>query len=294
MIPLLILLLVAPQALAWNGAGHRLVAAIAWRQMTPASRHNAGDLLARHPHWSQWTAKAKGVTPDYAAFLEASTWADDIRKDPRYSDEGSLAPSPALPGLTDTARHKNWHYADFTDSGGHRDGELDQQIERLSRLLRDPHQDSAAKVYALPWLIHLVGDIHQPLHVGSRDDEGGNQVEIEDPFTPRYPFTTLHRWWDDLPGPPWLRGQRLETAADALVAAYPPPRQGNTELWREESRLLSRSAAYPRSTGSLLPTIDATFRDTARETANRRLAEAGYRLGRLLNRLLDGVPRETE
>ena len=58
--------------------------------------------------------------------------------------------------------------------------------------------------------------------------------------------------------------------------------------------MLSRSAAYPRSTGSLLPTINATFRDTARETANRRLAEAGYRLGRLLNRLLDGVPRETE
>lgn len=280
--------------MAWNGAGHRLVAAIAWRQMSPASRYHSAQLLARHPHWAQWTAKARPADRDYQAFLEASTWADDIRRDPRYYDESNETPTPPLPGLSDTARHTHWHYADFTASGERRDGELDQQIERLTRLLLDPRQPEAAKVHALPWLIHLIGDIHQPLHVGSRDDEGGNQVEIEDPFTPRYPFTNLHRWWDDLPGPPWLRGQRLEAASDALVSAFPAPRQGDAKLWREESRALSRDSVYPPTAGSLLPTIDAGFRQNARETANRRLAEAGYRLGHLLNRLLNGVPRETE
>ena len=62
---------------------------------------------------------------------------------------------------------------------------------------------------ALPWLLHLVADIHQPLHVGLDGDEGGNKVEIENPFNKRLPFTNVHTYWDDLPGPPWLRGKRL-------------------------------------------------------------------------------------
>ncbi|MBS1189902.1 MAG: hypothetical protein H6R10_1694 [Rhodocyclaceae bacterium] len=289
----LALLLTTLPAWGWNAAGHRLVAAIAWRQMSPIAQHRVTDLLQIHPDYRKWTAKA-GDNPGYTAFLEASTWPDDIRKDRRFHDEGREAPTPPFPGMADTARHKDWHYVDQF-SNKVRDGELDHQLERLTRLLRNPGTPPAERAYALPWLIHLLADIHQPLHVGSRDDGGGNRFEIENPFNRRLPFTNLHTWWDDLPGPPWLRGPRLERAADALLASQPkPPRQGSLALWEKESRELSRETAYPAATGSLLPAITADFAARSQAVANQRLATAGYRLGRLLEGTFGQVSRETE
>ena len=267
-------------AQAWNAAGHRLVAVIAWQQLSPPARTAIATALARHPDHARWLADARSAEP-VDLFAEASTWPDDIRNDPRFHDEDRDPPTPALPGFADTARHKRWHYVDLDASGKVHSGEVDRQIERLTKLLkssRDPEQIA----YALPWLLHLVADIHQPLHVGRHGDEGGNQVEIENPFNKRLPFSSLHLYWDDLPGPPWLRGKRLDDSASRLLARYPAPEQGSVSLWKEEShRLLP--AAYPNESGSLLPIIDEDFHRASRDTANRRLVDAGYRLGRLLD-----------
>jgi hypothetical protein len=288
------LVLAASSALAWNAAGHRLVAAIAWRQMSPSTQQAATALLRQHPDYFKWIAKA-GDAPDYIAFLEASTWADDIRSDSRFYDEHREPSTAPRPGLVDTARHKSWHYVDLRPDGGVRDGELDRQLERLIRELRSPATSPPEKAFALPWLIHLMGDIHQPLHVGSRDDEGGNRFEIENPLNARLPFSNLHTWWDDLPGPPWLRGARLEKAVDALLVAHPQaPQQGNIAGWRDESWKISRDLAYPDATGSLLPIVTAEFRAQSRAIADQRLAVAGYRLGRLLEDIFSRVSRETE
>jgi len=289
----LLLVGVTLPALAWNGAGHRLVAAMAWRQMTPGAREAVTELLAQHPDQRRWPGKTDS-DPGYTAFLAASTWPDDIRNDPRFYDEDRETATPALPGLADTARHKTWHYVDFDDDGRRRAGELDRQIDRLALLLRDRHSRPGERTYALPWLIHLVADIHQPLHVGSRDDEGGNRVAIENPLNPRFPFTNLHAWWDDLPGPPWLRGKRLEQVAEALLATHPLPQdQGDVVTWLDESRSLSRRQVYPDAAGDAPATITLAFRDQSRRIANDRLAAAGYRLGRLLESIFAGVPRET-
>ena len=83
--------------MAWNAAGHRLVAAIAWRQMSPEARQTAGQLLAQHPDWAKWTARSKAEAADYQAFLEAAPWADSLRNDPRFYDEGEESPTPPLP-----------------------------------------------------------------------------------------------------------------------------------------------------------------------------------------------------
>lgn len=281
----------APAALAWNAAGHRIVAAIAWRQLPPAGQATAADILAGHPHYPRWIAKADGVA--YQAFLEASTWADDIRRDPRYYDDGEETPTPPLPGLADTARHKDWHYVDSDAGGNLRAGQLDRRLEQLAALLRNPRSSAAARTHALPWLIHLVGDAHQPLHVGSHDDDGGNRVDIENPFNPRLPRTNLHTWWDDLPGPPWLRGKRLEQVVDALLADYPPPAAGPVATWIRESRSLGRDKAYPPAADGEVAVISESFRDQSRIIANRRLVAAGYRLGWLLAEVLAAVPRET-
>lgn len=283
-------------AYAWNAAGHRLVAVIAWQQLTPPTREAISAVLARHPDHDRWVEKARS-RDGIALLAEASTWPDDIRNDPRFYDEDREPPTPALPGLPDTARHKRWHYVDLDAAGKVRDGELDRQIERLSHLLQAKGRATGTNnqiPYALPWLLHLVADIHQPLHVGQHGDEGGNKVEIENPFNKRLPFSSLHLYWDDLPGPPWLRGERLEKNAARLLDNYPKPAQGDVALWRAESHQLL-AFAYPKASGSLLPIINEDFQRDARAIANRRIVEAGYRLGRLLESLFSQpVSRETQ
>lgn len=274
------LFLSSSTAHAWNAAGHRLSAVIAWQQMSPGTRDFVTEALSRHPDYHRWQEKA-GSGQAIDIFAEASTWPDDIRRDPRFHDKGRNAPPTAQPGLLDNSRHQDWHYVDLGADGRVRAGELDRQIVRLSQLLRsttDPRQISAI----LPWLSHLVGDIHQPLHVGRHGDEGGNRVEIENPFNKRLPFSSLHLYWDDLPGPPWLRGKRLHAAAARLLAHYPPPAQGSVALWRDESHR-RLATAYPATAGSLLPVITEDFHRQAHDTAGRCLVEAGYRLGRLLD-----------
>ena len=276
----LIFSVLALPAQAWNAAGHRLVAVIAWQQLSPPAREAIATHLARHPDHGRWVDKARSSAA-LDLFAEAATWPDDIRNDPRFFDEDREPPTPPLPGLPDTARHKRWHYVDLDTQGKVREGELDSRIERLVQVLKASQRPEQIS-YALPWLLHLVADIHQPLHVGRHGDEGGNQVEIENPFNKRLPFSSLHLYWDDLPGPPWLRGKRLADNAARLLERYPAPEQGNVALWREEShRLLD--TAYPTEAGSLLPMVSEAFHRTSRDTANRRIVEAGYRLGRLLD-----------
>ena len=278
-------------ASAWNAAGHRLTAVIAWQQLSPTAQMAIIEALSRHPDYERWVEKSRS-TKGIAIFSEASTWPDDIRNDPRFYNEDREPATPALPGLADTARHKHWHYADLNASGKTESGELDRQIERLSRVLRSTGKKAEIS-NALPWLLHLVADIHQPLHVGRHGDEGGNQIEIENPFNKRLPFSSLHVYWDDLPGPPWLRGKRLENNAARLLENHAAPAQGNVTLWRDEShRLLAE--AYPDANGSLLPIITEDFHRRSREIAERRIVEAGYRLGNLLEDIYGHrVPRET-
>ena len=276
---LLMPLLGIPNALAWNAAGHRLVALIAWEQLSPASREFVAGELARHPDHARWVARAGG-RGDAAIFVEASTWPDDIRNDPRFFDETRDPPTGQLPGYPDMARHKHWHYVDLDRHGQAVEGEIDTEIRRLARLSRSTSKNGQIS-YDLPWLLHLVADLHQPLHVGYHEDDGGNTVTVENPFNPRVPFPNLHQYWDDLPGPPWLRGTRLEKKAQRLLSEYPPPQPGNVATWRAESHaLLTR--AYPTESGSLLPIVSDSFHREASKIAERRIVDAGYRLGWLL------------
>lgn len=278
-------------ASAWNAAGHRLTAVIAWQQLSPAAQSAISEALSRHPDYERWIEKSRS-TDGVEIFAEASTWPDDIRHDPRFYDDDREPATPSLLGLSDTARHKRWHYVDLDAAGKTKSGELDAQIERLSRLLRSTGKKAEIS-YALPWLAHLVADIHQPLHVGRHGDEGGNRVEIENPFNKRLPFSSLHVYWDDLPAPPWLRGKRLAQNAARLLEAHPLPVQGNVALWRDESHHLL-TEAYPDANGSVLPIITEEFRRRSRAIADRRIVEAGYRLGGLLEIIFgQRVPRET-
>lgn len=282
-------------ALAWNGAGHRLVAAVAWRQMDEGTRTTVGRILAAHPDQAAWLARNRQAEPAYAAFLEASTWADDIRRDARFHDDDDTA-TPAIAGFPDMARHRYWHYVDqplfaapVTRPGN---GELDLRLARLGEMLAKAGKDESARAYALAWLIHLVGDAHQPLHTVSRydgegrGDDGGNALWVDSPFHPRRREMTLHAYWDDLPGPPWLRGSRLEAAADRLMPlGGQPGTPGSVRQWLTEGRKLSETVVYADLDGEV-PTLDARYHERAQRTARECVALAGKRLALLLEELL--------
>jgi hypothetical protein len=107
-----LLLLVAAPALAWNAAGHRISAMIAWESMDAGTKSAVGQLLRQHPDYERWQARAHGGDPELTAFLEASTWPDDIRKDRRFYTAGREEPTATLPGFPDMERRLHWHYVD--------------------------------------------------------------------------------------------------------------------------------------------------------------------------------------
>ena len=286
----------AQPALAWNAAGHRLSARIAWQQLDPDTRQKIARLLAQHPDHQRWIARAKGGSPESAAFIEASTWPDDIKKDARFYDAGQEEPTLALPEFPDRQRHRDWHYINRPLGQPAKEprsfGQLEQRLGVLASQVGDAKAEDRQRAYALPWLIHLVADAHQPLHVVSRydaqgrGDEGGNRLSIEHPFHPRRSSMSLHAYWDDLPGPPWLRGEPLERLAASLAAACPPPPPpGGMPVWLQESWAIAKSSAYPAGDDPV-PTLSAEFDQRAHAIARQRIAESGYRLAELLKRLL--------
>lgn len=295
----LVLLLPLP-ALAWNAAGHRLVACIAWNYLDEHSRSAVSRLLRAHPDYARWLAKAAAEQSERSVFIEASTWPDDIRGDSRFYSAGKDEATPSLPGFPDMERHGDWHYvnrplADILAAparGVAVAGRLDKQLAALPRTLGSSAVSPVERAYALPWLIHLVGDAHQPLHATSRldaqgkPDKLGNELTVINPFSPRKRASTLHAYWDDLPGPAWLRGARLDAASRALAAAYlePPPAPAAFAQWLDESWQVARDSAYPRGEEPTV-TISEAFYENTRTIANQRVALAGYRLAALLSEL---------
>jgi hypothetical protein len=281
-------------ACAWNAAGHRLSALIAWQQLDETTRQQVSRLLAHHPDHERWLARSKDTPLELAAFIEASTWPDDIKGDKRfYNDEDEA--TKLLPGFPDMARHRHWHYIDrplgSSSKHHHTKGELDRRLDLLITAVGDTQHSDQQRAYALPWLIHLIADAHQPLHTVSRydtagrGDEGGNLLTIKNLFHPRLSSMSLHSYWDDLPGPPWLRGRYLERASATLTAKHPPPPPaGGSKHWIDESWQIAHDSAYPQS-DEVEPTLSAEFHETAQAIARKRIAEAGYRLAELLQKL---------
>lgn len=283
-------------ASAWNFTGHRLSACIAWEQLPPASREKVGMLLRAHPDYAHWTRKAKGDAIDRAAFIEASTWADRIRHDPRFH----AADEPAtrlLPGFPDMESHGDWHYVNrplpdqvrATDDDEAR-GQLARRLVTLTRTLT-AHGASAtafnAKVYALPWLIHLVADAHQPLHVVNA--EAAWLAPLDDPkrlnpSAPRRRIVSLHALWDDLPGASNLSGNKLDSACRALAARYPRPAPSSPAQWIEESWQIAGQDGFPADYARQ-QRVGKPFYERAHELANQRIVSAGHRLAGVLRRL---------
>jgi len=152
---------------------------------------------------------------------------------------------------------------------------------RAVRIFADRTQPDAARREALEFLVHLVADIHQPLHAGHRRDLGGNKFQVNLDGE----GTNLHQVWDVQ-----VLRQRHGDArayAEALAALPPLPRErvalADVPRWAAEScALVEAPGFYPDQPG----TLPTGYLADHQAVAERRLREAGARLADLLNRAL--------
>ncbi|WP_043290616.1 S1/P1 nuclease [Pseudoxanthomonas spadix] len=257
----LALLLHIPQALAWGLTGHRLVAELAEPDLTPATRVQLDRLLASEPG-----ATLPGI----------ATWADELRK-----QDAELG-----------KRSARWHYVNLGESDCHYDPPRDCRngdcnvgaIKTQTAILADRSLPDAQRLQALKFVVHLVGDAHQPLHAGYAGDKGGNdrQVNVDGKGS------NLHALWDS----GLLRRTGLdEDALLAQIRALPAPAEAEQPMpvpppaaaWAQAAcRIALAPGLYPPGAK-----IDQAYFDTWTPVAQRQLRLAGARLAQVLNAALD-------
>jgi hypothetical protein len=310
---LLILAMGATPLYAWDSFGHMEVAYLAYKKLTPATRARAYALLQLNPDFATWEQTIPAGTSDadkqMMIFMIASIWADEIKsvspyKD-RFTDEDPN--NPNVPdgatsgqniGYSDLFRHRYWHFVDEPFS---QDGtalppvpqpNIRTQIAAFRVVLASSSPD-ALKSYDLVWLLHLVGDVHQPLHCSTRvasgqpnGDQGGNLV-----VCPACPYQELHAFWDNVLGttPNTPVYQDVITAAKQLAA--PTASLANNldaSVWITESFTDAQNKVYvsPIKAGLGPFTLTKEYETAAKTLAAQRVALAGARLGNVLNQEL--------
>lgn len=310
----LALLGLSSPAAAWNDKGHMAVAYVAYQQLTPAVRARVDQLLRVNPFYQRWLRMIPSTVPaserNLAVFMIAASWADQIKLDSAYRDDGTeggnrpggTAVSSRNIGYSDTLRHKYWHFIDkpFSETPGLRLPSVpvpnaQDRIVLFLSVLASPAPD-ALKSYDLTWLLHMVGDIHQPLHTVARvttghldGDAGGNGVMIcrDSACNPR---TNLHSVWDGALGPEPDVASAISTAHQLPAATTPRARVLDPAQWVEESFALAKSEVYraPVLNGVGPYTLTGAYSTRVRQLAELQISLGGTRLAAVLNRDLSG------
>lgn len=304
------LILACPRALAWSAPGHMIVTALAYDQLSREERDKLDLILSEHVKYPSWKtqypeASLPGLTlPKFIAML-ASLYPDDIRN----HDNPETFPE--------------WHYIDyplhppdFPMLPGPTPGNdllvgLARSANAVVKLTSK--YDKRARATMLSFLLHLVGDAHQPLHCETLfnddfkepdGDRGGNNAWVK---APGGPAIKLHAFWDRLfgPGPALYRPPPLTMVLAALheaqqlapafpraslpeLTAHPTP-----ERWTLESRELVIKEVWLRGTLAYGTTegtageLTADYAEKALEIAKRQVALAGHRLADQLHQVLE-------
>ena len=276
---------------AWNAAGHRLVARIAWDLLDPPTRTRISDLLQAHPDIGLWQTRSGTGARDI--FIDTSTWADELRGDRRFFSPAQEDPTPWIAGFPDMERHTDWHYVNrpltFGDEETTGDrGQLDTQLGLLATQLGTRHTTPSERAYALVWLIHLVADAHQPLHavIPVRSAVTGNELLVIAPSGARK-VPTLHAFWDDLPGPSRMTRDALDRLAGEWRVAAPSEARHSLrfspEQWIAEDKAIARWAV-DIDTREQPALLSEAYRQQAALVSRERITIAAYRLADLLQR----------
>ena len=288
----LVLIIAMQPVHAWGDDGHRLIGRVASQLVTPDVLRKAQAIL---------DTDTSGFAKD-TSLLEQTTWADKYRD----SDRNTTKERYNATG--------SWHFVDVEidapdlqaacfgfpqlprnalASQGVAQDCVTNKVAQFTEELRAPGTAPAERLRALQFLLHFIGDMHQPLHAGEDHDRGGNSKWIISPAPRR---SDLHYYWDT-----WLVHQ-LAPDADASVAqvlalATGPQRreweQGGPRDWTLESFRVSRDDVYaplPRAGDDGNYRLDEAYIARATGAVRTQLARAAVRLALVLQQSL-GDPK---
>jgi hypothetical protein len=291
-------------ARTFNGAGHMVVANLAYKKMKPETKMRVHQLLRLNPYFERWQkaipADASQEERERRTFLFASMWADDIKRDKDYVsdriDGGEQDVDSEISDYSDKRMHKYWHYVNypFSTDGTELPPVVQPNLETAINDLRAVIASDATegqKSYALTWLLHLIGDAHQPLHSTARvsqnekgGDLGGNKVFV----IVNGRNSRLHFFWDDI-----LGVEKQAARINRLTREIPPDDSDlaaklTVHDWLMESFDACQKLVYtdPIGEGSGPFTITEEYRSKGREFAKKRVSLAASRLASVLNREL--------
>jgi hypothetical protein len=273
----------APAA-AWGREGHEIIAAIARTYLAPQTRITVDAMLAQDPD----PLSGRGM-------VDAASWADDYRDQHRETSA--------------------WHYVDLELDGpdlksachgfprpvgpasaGPAKDCIVNKMEEFEAELASPDTPRAERLIALKFLLHLVGDLHQPLHAADNHDHGGNCVLVS---LGGARTTNLHHFWDTTTID--HLGQDAQAAAARLRKGNSPAQirrwqQGSARDWALESYSVAQKVAYRLGTNpgceDRAPIeISSHYAAVAQHAADLQLDKAGVRLAHVLNVALGGRKR---
>ena len=252
---------IAVLVLSWGVTGHRTVGKIAESHLTPNARAGVKDLLGDQ------------------SLADVSTWADEVRREPSYKQTGP------------------WHYINlplglsydaFKDRVENMlESNVYSALVEQMRLITDKTVPREKKAEALKFIVHFVGDLHQPMHISRAEDQGGNTIQLN--YNGQ--GTNLHSLWDSkLIETQGLDYQQLATTVDHASAAQIKQWQSDPLVrWMWESYTIS-SRLYGEVDSMSSRSIGAAYYDSHISIITQRLEQAGIRLAGLLNVIFKNGP----
>ena len=315
------------RAWGWHNAGHMTIARIAYLELSDKQKIQIAHILQAHPHYRRFLAAERPaeVGENEWAFLRAAIWPDWVRPDwPRFMKEKAR---PDGEEVASKYHRGPWHYINLPfvvpenppvtapkdlpppdyDAEGE-PGHVLTALQRAMKVLRAADMSDEYKAVSLCWLLHLAGDLHQPLHAVTyvsrqfpQGDLGGNLFLVA--VKRGEPAVNLHFFWDAQLFAPAASYQDVVARTEELRRAPDLQRSKLSELgadsfkvWADESFELARKVAYRegRLQGARvrdkaeLKTIEAPvlpddYAGAAAQVSARRMALAGYRIADRLN-----------
>jgi hypothetical protein len=270
---LLCLLMTPLQLLAWGAKGHQVVADIAYSRLSPQARKNV-KLLLRH-----------------ATLVSIASWADDVRKQHDEAYDWHFVDIPKDAAGFDEQRDC------FRPQDKHKDAQTDHhncvvdRIEIFEKVLGDANATHEQRAEALKWVVHFVGDLHQPLHAID-EARGGNDIKLPafgNPQCGDYPCN-LHWVWDSiLMEHAGLSEHDYARRLQKLIRARHLDQQagGGPVDWANESHLQARTILQEKPAE-----VDQAYYNANIKLVDEKLALAGIRLASLLNSTLGTIPTQ--